>query len=42
MRAWNHAEGTVILAAIIQMNTEREHLLQNGKGGADMNDIGFT
>jgi len=41
MRAWNHAEGTVILAAIIQMNTDREHLLQNGKLRAHMHDIGF-
>src|SRR5713101_9428257 len=42
MRAWNHAEGTVILAAIIEMNTDREHLLQNGKLRAHMNDIGFA
>src|SRR5258708_22860586 len=42
MRAWNHAEGTVILAAIIQMNTDREHSLQNGNLRAHMNDIGFA
>jgi len=41
MRAWNHAERTVILAAIIQMNTNREHLLQNGKLRAHVNDIGL-
>ena len=42
MRAWNHAEGTVIVAAIIQMNANREHLLQNGKLRAHMDNVGFA
>lgn len=42
MRAGNHAKRAVVFFAIVQVDTDREHLLQNCRRRTNMDDICFA
>lgn len=42
MRAWNHSKGAILFSAIVEVNSDGEHLLQNRDRRPNMNDTGLV